>query len=78
MLGVDIWSAVPFERLSTSVSSRQGFPVALRPVLELALIDQAGLELTDLFLPLLPEFWDESCMPPPPGQSLNILIKFSV
>lgn len=40
MLGVDIcWSAVPFERLSTSVSARQGFPVALRPVLELALID---------------------------------------
>ena len=35
--------------------SRQGFSVALEPVLELALVDQAGLELTELCLPLPPE-----------------------
>ena len=30
---------------------RQGFSVALEPVLELALVDQAGLELTEFRLP---------------------------
>ena len=30
---------------------RQGFPVALEAVLELALVDQAGLELTEFCLP---------------------------
>ena len=34
--------------------SRQGFPVALDPVLELALVDQAGLKLTEIHLPLPP------------------------
>ena len=38
--------------------SRQGFSVALEPVLELALVDQAGLELTEIRLPLPPECWD--------------------
>ena len=38
--------------------SRQGFSVALEPVLELALVDQAGLELTKIHLPLPPECWD--------------------
>ena len=38
--------------------SRQGFFVALEPVLELALADQAGLELTEIRLPLPPEHWD--------------------
>ena len=40
--------------------SRQGFSVALEPVLELALVDQAGLELTEirLRLPLPLECWD--------------------
>ena len=33
-------------------SLRQGFSVALEPVLELALIDQDGLELTEIYLPL--------------------------
>ena len=37
---------------------RQGFSVALGPTLELAVIDQAGLELTEIHLPLLPECWD--------------------
>ena len=36
---------------------RQGFPVALEPVLELALIDQAGLALIQIRLPLPPECW---------------------
>ena len=35
--------------------SRQGFSVALVPVLELALVDQTGLELTKIHLPLPPE-----------------------
>ncbi|EGV96176.1 hypothetical protein I79_005859 [Cricetulus griseus] len=38
--------------------SRQGFSVALEAVLELALVDQAGLELTEIRLPLPPECWD--------------------
>ena len=38
--------------------SRQGFSVALEPVLELALVDQAGLELTEIRVPLPPECWD--------------------
>ena len=37
---------------------RQGFSVALEPVLELALVDQADLELTEIRLPLPPECWD--------------------
>ena len=37
---------------------RQGFSVALEAVLELALVDQAGLELTEIRLPLPPECWD--------------------
>ena len=35
-----------------------GFSVALVPVLELAFVDQAGLELTEIRLPLSPECWD--------------------
>ena len=38
--------------------SRQGFSVALEPALELALVDQAGLELTEIHLPLPPKCWD--------------------
>ena len=38
--------------------SRQGFSVALKPDLELALVDQAGLELTEIRLPLPLECWD--------------------
>ena len=37
--------------------SKQGFPVALEYVLELVLVDQAGLELTEIQLPLPPECW---------------------
>ncbi|ERE86443.1 dol-P-Man:Man(7)GlcNAc(2)-PP-Dol alpha-1,6-mannosyltransferase isoform 1 [Cricetulus griseus] len=36
----------------------QGFSVALEAVLELALVDQAGLELTEICLPLPPECCD--------------------
>ena len=38
--------------------SRQGFSVALEPVLELALVDQAGLELTEIHLPLPQDYRD--------------------
>ena len=38
--------------------SRQGISVALEPVLEPALVDQAGLKLTEIHLPLPPECWD--------------------
>ena len=38
--------------------SRLGFSVVLEPVLELALVDQAGLKLTAICLPLPPECWD--------------------
>ena len=37
---------------------RQGFYVALVPVLELARVDQAGLELPEIRLPLPPMCWD--------------------
>ena len=38
---------------------RQGFSVALEPVLELlALVNQADLELTEICLPLPPKCWD--------------------
>ena len=36
---------------------RQGFSVALEPILELTVVDQAGLEPTEI-LPLPPECWD--------------------
>ena len=38
--------------------SRQGFSVAEEPVLELALVDQAGLKLKEIPLPLPPKCWD--------------------
>ena len=37
---------------------RQGFSVALEPVLELDLVDQAGLELTEIHLSLPSRCWD--------------------
>ena len=37
---------------------RQGFSVAFEPVLELVLVDQAGLELTEICLPLPLKCWD--------------------
>ena len=37
---------------------RQGFSAALVPVLEIVLVDQAGLELTEIHLHLPPECWD--------------------
>ena len=40
------------------VCLRQGFSVALEPVLELALVGQAGLKLTEICLPLPPDCWD--------------------
>ena len=50
--------------------SRQGFSVVLEPVLQLALVDQAGLKLTEICLPLPPECWDSRRAPPLPGFSL--------
>ena len=48
--------ASPFLSFSFSFSFfgflRQGFSVTLEPVLELALVEQAGLELRDILLPL--------------------------
>ena len=38
--------------------SRQDFSLALEPVLELAIVDQAGLELIEICLPLPPEYWN--------------------
>lgn len=46
---------------------RLGFSVALEPVLELALVEQAGPKLTNICLPLPTECWNERRVPPPPG-----------
>ena len=37
---------------------RQGFSAALKSVLELTLVNQASLELTEICLLLPPEYWD--------------------
>lgn len=37
---------------------RQGFSVALELILELALVAQTGLELTEIYLTLLLKYWD--------------------
>ena len=37
---------------------KQGFSVDLEAVLELALVDQAGLELTEIHLLMPPECWN--------------------
>ena len=52
--------------------SSQGFPVSLEPVLELALVDQADFEFTEIRLPLPPECWDQRLAPPPPGSPSNL------
>ena len=44
---------------------KQGFSVALEPVLELILVDQAGLELTEICLPLPPKCWNKRRAPSP-------------
>ena len=49
--------------------SRKAFSVGLEPARELALVDQAGLELTEICLPLPPECWVQRCVPPPPGSN---------
>ncbi|KAH0511373.1 Serine/threonine-protein kinase TAO2 [Microtus ochrogaster] len=46
------------EHFATIRTASLGFSVVLEPVLELALVDQAGLELTEIRLPLPPECWD--------------------
>ena len=40
------------------VFSRQSLSLALGPVLKLALVDQVGLELIAICLPLPPKCWD--------------------
>ena len=52
-----------FLSLSFSISSPlcislRGFSVALEPVLELAIVDQADFKLTEIHLPLSPKCWD--------------------
>ena len=47
-----------FLRINLFFPPRQGFSVVLEPVLELALVAQAGLELTEIRLPLPPECGD--------------------
>ena len=42
---------------------RQGISVALKPALELAFVNQVGLKLTEICLPLPPECWDERLVP---------------
>ena len=46
------------KRKPPPVALRQGFSVALVPVLELSLVDQADLKLTEIRPPLPPECWD--------------------
>ena len=36
---------------------RQSFSAVLESILELAFVDQVGLKLTDILLPLPPEYW---------------------
>ena len=53
--------------------SQTGFLcVALEPVLELALVEQAGLKLTEIRLPLPLKCWDLRRAPPPP----SLLVRF--
>ena len=47
-----------FPFFSFFLGGRQGFTVAIKPILELALIDQVGLKLTGICLPLPAECWD--------------------
>ena len=42
----------------TNYFLRQNFSVTVLAVLELALVDQAGLELTEICLSLPPKCWD--------------------
>ena len=44
-------AAVQLTALTLFFLLRQGFSEALEPVLELSLVDQAGIELTDISLP---------------------------
>ena len=37
---------------------RQAFSLAVEPILKLALVDQVGLELTEVYLPLPPKCWN--------------------
>jgi hypothetical protein len=49
---------VTYDRFIYFVFSRQGFSCVALAVLELNSVDQAGLELTEICLPLPPECWD--------------------
>ncbi|KAH0517799.1 RING finger protein 17 [Microtus ochrogaster] len=49
------WRRGQIIRMVTDTLVEAGFSVALEPVLELALVDQAGLELTEIRLPLPPK-----------------------
>ena len=58
--------------------SRQCFSVALEPVLELALVDQAGLELTVILLPLPLEGWTYTCIWVPASTPLRKTVRSPV
>ena len=58
--------------------SRQGFSVALEPVLGLPLVDQADLKLREIPLPLLPKCWDERRAPPSPSSFGLLLMGFDL
>ena len=58
MLNLGCYSSSVFVSLFVFAFWRQGFSLALVPVLELALVDQAGLKLTEIHLPLHPECVD--------------------
>ena len=54
---VDVVSSAVLIIISLSIF-RQGFSVAVEPVLKLALIDQAGLELTEIQPASASQCWD--------------------
>lgn len=37
-------------------------------------VEQDGLELTEIHLLLLPEFWDLKCLSPPPPHTIYLLM----
>ena len=68
------WGFVCFYCLFCFVFSRQGFPVALMPDLKVALVDQAGLKLPEIHLPLPPKCWVWRCAPPLSGPHMSFKV----
>lgn len=54
----------------------QGLSVALKPILELGLVDRAvDLEFTENYLSLTPKYWDKWYEQSPPGNHEDFAIK---